>query len=751
MPNRCCSLLSLGLGCLLLLAAPPAPAAPPDWFAEAKAAMAEQQWKHAIEILDAVLRDEPELLNARRLRALCYREKARRVFDTLRAHYFLSPSQLVEYWHAAQHYALGQTIHLDRGGDYDVTKALFDFEFILARDSTFHDVLFQYTRLWHEHEVFDRAIALAEAQLRFRPDMPEAHVVLVRAYRQYVAWTRPRKALAWLRDHLTPYAAYFIGEVYRRDGQLDRADMLFAELLSRPLQIPAQPVLLSRARVDIARGQYEQGYRFIEQALRLHTLAEAKLLFEDFKYVFTEEEYRAYPFLQTAAQYEAFYRRMWTQRNPVPASRINWRLVEHYRRLVVAERDYEYYGARNWFNSADEGKELDYPPMFSLNHEFNDRGLIYIRHGEPDERVLNVQVPNESWRYREAGLDFHFMVNPETATGNNWRLTPAFTDCATLEKLRHWGGYYVQLACPIGVNPDPRNEFDLIEGRIRMADASRAFVMEGLTTDRQTWTDAVEPFDFPFDLFAFRDPDGRTDLRLYYALPIGRFSQAIDTDTIRVEVGVALHDTVWTPVMTQADTLRYRPTDDPKAPSIREMRFAVPPDSYHVALHSDLLDSPLLAGYRFDRRLPDFREARTMMSDVVLAYAILPRTGQEPTSRDDLQIVANPFHRFALDQPVHVYFEVYHLALDAEDRAHYRVEYALEPRQAGGVLGLFRRKGTSLSVTTRFESATPSPLVFTEIDVGKVPAGDYVLVVRVTDELTGAEMEQRVPVELHRQ
>ena len=302
---------------------------------------------------------------------------------------------------------------------------------------------------------------------------------------------------------------------------------------------------------------------------------------------------------------------------------------------------------------------------------------------------------------------------------------------------------------PCGDGADKTREFDLIDGRITMAEASRTFVMQGLTTDRQTWPDAIESFDFPFDLVAFRGSNGQTDLRLYYALPVGHFSEASSLDTLRVEVGIALHDTAWTPVVDKATILHFLSTDDPAAPSIRGMRFSVPPDSYHVALHSDLLDTPLLGGYQFDRRIPDFSRPETMMSDVVLAYAIMPRTDQEPTSRDALQIVPNPFHRFALDQPMHVYFELYHLRLDAADRARYSVEYVLEPHKKGGVLGLIRRKGPGLSVTTRFESATPSPLVFTEIDVGEVSAGSYDLVVRVTDKQTGKEMTQRIPVELY--
>ena len=733
----------------------PATATASDWFAEAKEAMAEHRWKQAIKILDTVLEQEPDLLKARRLRAICHREEARIIFyNRSRAFYYLSESDLRRTWRAAQQQALGKKATLKRGRDYPVTRAIFDFEHILARDSSFLDVLAQYAQLWREHLVLTKALTLGEAQIRLKPDLAQAHVELTRTYRHYIARTRPEKAFRWLREHATPYAEYFTAEIHRKENLVGGADRIFAQLLAGPMRIPRQPVLLSRARIAISRGHFEEGYQFIEDALHVHTETEARLVFEDFNYVLTEEEYHTFQFLQTPAQYTAFFRTMWTRRDPMPASRINWRLVEHYRRLIVAERDYAYFGERTWFNNPDEGKQLDFPDVAALNHAFNDKGLVYIRHGEPDERVTSQRehLPaNVSWQYRAEGLDFHFVV---ATTGHNWRLAAVLTDCFMLDDRRHWGGYYSKLAgriSPAGPCAIPPNEFDRLEGEYEMAEASRAFVLRGLTTDRHTWTDAIESFDFPFDLVAFRGSNGQTDLRLYYALPIAQFSKASSRDTLRVEVGIALHDTVWTPVVDEASILQFLSTDAHAASAIREMRLSVPPDSYHVALHSDLLDTPLLGGYRFDRRIPDFSRPELMMSDVVLAYAIRPQTDQEPTRRDALQIVPNPFHRFALDQSLHIYFELYHLTLDAEERARYRVEYVLEPEKTGGgLLGLNRRKEPSLSVTTRFESTTPSPLVFSEIDVREVAAGSYGLVVRVTDIQTGQETTQRVPVALYR-
>ena len=733
-----------------------APPAGEPWEADARAAMEGGAWDAAIDVLDPVLEDAPALLEARLLRAISHRENAKVMYDNLRSQYYLTQSDLRAYLDAARQFAEGQATFLERGSEYDVTRALFDFEYILARDSTHQDVLLQYARLWHDHRGFDLAISLGEAQLRARPDLAKAHVGLVRTYRNFVAWTPTQVAIRQLRDQPSEYADYFAGEVYRKHGWLEQADAIFAEMLARPMQIPRQPALLSRARIAISRAQFEVASEFIEEALLVRSLPEAKLLFEDFKYVVTPEEYAAYRLLETPEQHAAIYRTIWTKRNPTPASRINWRLVEHYRRLAVAERDYAYYGPRTWLSGPDVYHELDFPEVAYLNSAFNDKGLIFIRHGEPDENVLTMNVPpeysvlrgeivaKESWRYRAQNLDFHF----ESDLGNNWRFLPAITDCKSLEDRRGWGIHYAQLACRIGAGSGSRNEFDVVEGRMGLAADSRTFILEGLVTDRQTWPDEIESFDFPFDLVAFRGDDGTTELSLYYALPIGLFSEASAADTLSVEVGVALHDTAWTPVFEDAVILDFLSTGDAAAPSIREMRFSAPPDSYRVSIHSDLMGMHYLGGYQFQRRIPDFSGPKPMMSDAVLAFAIQPTTRREPASRGDLHIAANPFRRAPIDQPVHVYFELYNLTLDENDVVRYEVTFHIEPAEEGGLLGFLRGDEPALSVSAAFEDTTPSPIVASELDVSELDAGAYTLVVQVTDSVSGIELERRLPLEL---
>jgi GWxTD domain-containing protein len=112
----------------------------------------------------------------------------------------------------------------------------------------------------------------------------------------------------------------------------------------------------------------------------------------------------------------SWLRRFWEDRDLESLHPRGSRLREHYRRIGVARARF---------------RLLSYPRHYELNElwvnrdaEYDDRGLVYIRHGEPDataEAVRGGTCPNTSWLYRrpEGNLILHFVArqNPD-----DWRL-----------------------------------------------------------------------------------------------------------------------------------------------------------------------------------------------------------------------------------------------------------------------------------------------------------------------------------------
>ena len=97
--------------------------------------------------------------------------------------------------------------------------------------------------------------------------------------------------------------------------------------------------------------------------------------------------------------------RFWQERDRVELRADGDRLREHYRRLHYARIHFPLTISRRFYGRLDAYR--------SGNGELDDRGVIYIRHGEPSTRLRPFvfgAMPNESWRYlrAEGDLLLHF-------------------------------------------------------------------------------------------------------------------------------------------------------------------------------------------------------------------------------------------------------------------------------------------------------------------------------------------------------
>ncbi len=120
----------------------------------------------------------------------------------------------------------------------------------------------------------------------------------------------------------------------------------------------------------------------------------------------------------------AWLRGFWEKRDLDDVRPRGSRLREHYRRIGAARQRF---------------RLLSYPRQYEQNElwinrdaEYDDRGLVFIRHGEPDTTVSALRAgacPNASWLYRraEGNLIFHFVArqNPD-----DWRLVETLANVA---------------------------------------------------------------------------------------------------------------------------------------------------------------------------------------------------------------------------------------------------------------------------------------------------------------------------------
>ena len=124
----------------------------------------------------------------------------------------------------------------------------------------------------------------------------------------------------------------------------------------------------------------------------------------------------------------AFLWRFWTDRDHVELRPDGERIREHYRRLLYARRHFALTIARRHYGDDDAYR--------SGSEELDDRGVIYVRHGEPVTRLKPFVfglMPNETWRYGRADGDllFHFSAGYDDRGGGDlydYRLVESVLD-----------------------------------------------------------------------------------------------------------------------------------------------------------------------------------------------------------------------------------------------------------------------------------------------------------------------------------
>ncbi len=123
------------------------------------------------------------------------------------------------------------------------------------------------------------------------------------------------------------------------------------------------------------------------------------------------------------------------------------------------------------------------------------------------------------------------------------------------------------------------------------------------------------------------------------------------------------------------------------------------------------------------------------LSDLVL--------GVEAKSEIELPFPFVPSDRIWAPDPLRVYLEIYHLALDADGLARFTIDF-----EVAKLKGKRRSKKQSIALTFEFEAAASTSKESFEIDVSKLSSGEYELLVTVTDTVSGQRKQRTARFEV---
>ena len=434
-----------------------------------------------------------------------------------------------------------------------------------------------------------------------------------------------------------------------------------------------------------------------------------------------------------------FYKTFWISRNPLPASDTNVRLIEHYKRMIFAEKNYEYDRFRTWFNNPDKQGYLDFTKTYELNNEFNDKGLIFIRHGKANDWAATVgkDIPhNESWLYYETEntpkMTFHFLL--ENSAGY-WRFSPTLSHFDMISDRISWGSIYHRLLTS--------DRLERLALQDEMAKESKIAVSNGLSTDRHTWEKEIKPLPIPFSSATFRGENGNTILEVYYSIFLAPLLKKLNSQSreINVEKGISLHDPSWNLINKKNDQTIIMADKNAFYTSL--YRFEIEPDSYNVAFYARPESSDYLGGWKTNIPVDNYVVNKLAISDIQMAGLISDTRAGSLFNKRNLLVVPNPSKTYLRNRPVYIYFEIYKLKKDAMGKTIFSIDYTIrflkgEKSKLKNFFGIFKGGGkSSIRTSIDREGNDELSVEYLAIDVSKVKKGAHELEIKITDKISG--------------
>ncbi len=259
--------------------------------------------------------------------------------------------------------------------------------------------------------------------LALDPDYQDVWARFERVYRNPKIWRRADRALAQHPDD--PVAIERRAELAIALEEPLRADSLLA------LVLPSVPVYLARAEASFQAGRDSSGYAWYDSALTYADVDSTGAMWETVWMIATPGEMRAQDSTPPGER-RRFFEHFWATRDPNLLTPGNERIAEHFRRFAYARRYFRLLHPMNLYHRSPryravvesfqrdflqqlaqqdsepypgfEGDRLlaasrqvpDIPAGEATSFVlagFDARGLIYIRHGPPDQLLRGVFDP----------------------------------------------------------------------------------------------------------------------------------------------------------------------------------------------------------------------------------------------------------------------------------------------------------------------------------------------------------------------
>ena len=510
--------------------------------------------------------------------------------------------------------------------------------------------------------------------------------------------------------------------------------------------------LLEEARtLYFANHAAAASQRYYAGAAASHAPEAAALYREDLAWIATPEELADYDAQDGPDARARWLAEFWERRDVADLHAAGERLAEHFRRYFYAERN---------FRLASRHRHYDITEVYrSAQAEFDDRGVIYLRHGPPDRRATYIAPdsvePNETWLYHRpppaSDLILHFVARRD---GQDYKLVESLADAlnsgfsgALALQGRHMSlttaGLFDSRAAlnPVYARLGVRSTSTVGGVLVEERSLGQHSITVGTTTDTYR-----QVFDAPLDVAASSfvvgagggggGHAGGAVVHIVFAIPEHRLDPVPDSGRVAYPLAFRLYLVdAHGRLAASLDTTRLFVSRQP-LPSgtylTGQLAVTVPPGTYSYRLLAKRPDDTAGDAVAGDSVVADTLTGdRFAVSDLVLGRI---GSGLLWSNRGDT-VFLNPLGRFPQGGGVELYYEVYGVPAGSA----YHTSIRLEGQGKRSALGRMFGGGKRSPVLLEFDAPSDGPetRVHRRIELGDVPRGTYLIGLRVTDPASG--------------
>ena len=451
---------------------------------------------------------------------------------------------------------------------------------------------------------------------------------------------------------------------------------------------------------------------------------------------------------QEGGRRAAYLRKFWGQRDRLELRADGERLREHYRRLFYARKNFQLTSNNRHYDIVERYR--------SGSRDFDDRGVIYIRHGEPSSRATYAAPglePNESWRYNrtDGDLIFHFIAREDV---QDFKLVESlfdvlgFSSAVNLQDQRNGAGDNA-MAEQLMLS---REQLSPIYRRLQSA--GRGSTGRYQNEERRAGQESIAlgTTSDSYELRFHNELKARSEV-----LAVGRDSTGPQVQIAYAISGASLEPVTVTRGFLYSVRLRFVATDrngqvvsaldttrhfvapervPPNEHLVGRVSASVPVGALEYRLALQQGDEAGLMLPRDTVRVGAVNSSALGLSDLVLGARSANLTWKR--APDDT-VIFNPLRTYKRNEEMELYYEIEGLR-----PAPYTVE--LEVRKKGSGSGLLKKifGGGGAAIRLKFEQQATTPTVSTHrnLKLDRLKPGQYVLSLGVVD--ADGRRDQRV-------